>query len=312
MTLNELNRSRDQVSSLPALQGTDHSIVVDPVSRKVILELNSRDEAKLQGVQLPSSDRLTVRHSAGFGTTSTVYGDRNSDYAPFQAGGIVNPSGCTLGPRVRLNGQEMLLTAGHCGAASVYTSGSGTNLVIGWRYTTSWPGNADIYGDWQLLYGRDYSDWVFNGAPFNDTSSLRGTGLNLGWRATGTFLCSTGMTTGQWCRQRILYNDSSYTASGVTVRKLYQTTLDNNDPLTYGRCLYTGQNGKAPDGYDRGGDSGGAAYHSNGTTPNTVTYDGLTSGMSWTHSNPVDPTWYCRYFYTSLIGVKAYAPTIGW
>lgn len=287
---------------------------VDPVSERVVISVKSEDSQAVAAARAVESPLITVRTVSGLGVSSTVYGDRNSDYEPFQAGGIVTPSGCSLGPRVRISGQEMLLTAGHCGPGP-YRTGSGTNVEIGVRHTTSYPGNSDIYGDWQLIKGKDYSDWVFSGSPYNDTSSLRGTGLNTTWRARGVFLCSSGMTTGQWCRARIVNVDvqvtlADLTYGNVTTGKLYSTIQDNGDPTQYGRCLYTGQNGEAPDGYDRGGDSGGAVYHSNGTTPNTVTYDGLVTGQSWEPGGLAG--WKCWYHYTSLVGVKAWNSGVSW
>lgn len=313
-SMDQLRRVRADVSKLPELQIIPNAMQIDPNSERVVVELDAATPAgkrafdKLSGLGL-----VDVKASEDFGSSSTVWGDRNSDYEPFQAGGIVNPSGCSLGPRLRLNGQEMILTAGHCGYASQYMSGSGSNLVIGTRHTTSYPGNADMYGDWQLIKGKDYSDWVFNGAPYNDNSSLQGTGLNTSWRARGLFLCSSGMTTGQWCRARILYIDATYTFDdpsfgSVTAGKLYTTIQDTGNSADYGKCLYTGQNGDAPDGYDRGGDSGGAVYHSNGTTPNTVTYDGLVTGSSWVWLG----SWSCKYYYTSLVGVKTWNSGVGW
>ncbi len=287
---------------------------IDPNSEEILVELNpSSTGGKRAADRLARSSLVRVEARQGFGASSTIWGDRNSDYEPFQAGGIVNPSGCSLGPRVKLDGTEMILTAGHCGFATQYRTGSGSNLVIGTRHTTAYPGNADIYGDWQLIKGADYSDWVFNGAPYNDKSSLQGTGLNTNWRARGLFLCSSGMTTGQWCRARILYIDSQYTINdptygSTTIGKQYATIRDTGNPADEGKCLYTGQNGEAPDGYDRGGDSGGAVYHSNGTTPNTVTYDGLVSGQTWVWLG----SWSCKYYYTSLVGVKAWNNGITW
>ena len=219
---------------------------------------------------------------------------RYADSAPFYAGAHIVSEGsmCSTGPRIRINGTYMMLTAGHCPGGTHYTGGG---LPVGNRFTTSYPGNADIYGDWKLLSGKSYSDRVWNGGLY-DSTSHPGAGINFTPLPYGHRVCTSGRTTGQLCRFWVKETNTVEKIGGVTVN--HQTTLIVDDQSTSNPEDCTGF---------QGGDSGGPAYYNNGS--GSMIYAGLVQGTTW--------QWYltqkrCQYHITQLNGVRAWNSTAAW
>lgn len=110
-------------------------------------------------------------------------GTRRNDSAPYYGGAqISGPSTCSIGVPIKIGSARRILTAGHCGAGAFYNSG--TSRYVGNTYTTTYPGNADIYGDWQLLAGSTYSLHLYSGS-LTSSSYLSIVGGNWGARSEG-------------------------------------------------------------------------------------------------------------------------------
>lgn len=238
--------------------------------------------------QLQTTFPLRVRVSNSGTSAST----RAADVSPFKMGGqIYGSSGggttyCSLGVPVVVLGQHMALTAGHCTPTSWFNNGRS----VGTQYTTAWPGNADIYGDWKLISGSSYSLSVFNGT-LSSSSTLPLVGGNWGSRPLGSGLCASGRTTGQTCRYFVIsnYADEIFSSDGVEVYPMvesyHDSDLDGNSD----------QSGWEP------GDSGGPCYHSSGSG---LMADGIVKG--WINWGPFSngQTYYC----TMLAGLQNWAP----
>lgn len=59
----------------------------------------------------------------------------------------------------------MALTAGHCTNSTHYNNGN----YVGSTFTTAYPGNTDIYGDWKLIDGRDYAHALYSQGVSSNT-----------------------------------------------------------------------------------------------------------------------------------------------
>lgn len=201
----------------------------------------------------------------------------------------------------------MAVISGHCGAGP-YSSGAGKSL--GSRFTTSWPGNARLYGDWQLLTGATYSHKVFTGGPTGSSANLPGDGLNLGVRPVGAWVCTSGTITGQFCRQRVTRTFVTLTYDGVTVGYLTEMRYDDDTTWNPNDCRQTGKdlpNSSLPKGISRKGDSGGAAYHATGS--GTVVYDGWFNAQSTYRAGS---QWRCLYYFGQPNGIAAHNASITW
>lgn len=186
---------------------------------------------------------------------TTASGTRVSDSNPYTMGARANRlSGgyCSLGIPLVLNGVHMVLTAGHCRDSGFTNNGS-----MGSMYTTSYPGNALNYGEWTLIYGKDYRRQLYSGA-MSSSAVLPITAADWGIRAPGLGVCSSGSTTGSICRYRVAINDQSDWLKNPFTGQIVLSghmTITNHDPswnLTF------------DNGGWQGGDSGGSIYYSNG------------------------------------------------
>lgn len=195
---------------------------------------------------------------------------------------IVSNTGsvCSTGIPLNVHGTWTVLTAGHCGGSSFYNNGN----LVGSQWTTAYPGNAPIYGDWKLLSGQTYLTRVFNGPRSTiptSNSTLVMSGARYGAIPVGIAMCTSGRTTGQWCTYTVKASGVSVTISGVTSG--HQMRM------------------KAVGGHAGGGDSGGPCYHSDGS--GGVTATGIVKG--WTEDLVNGVLDYC----TQVSGVRAWAPT---
>jgi hypothetical protein len=207
---------------------------------------------------------------------------RQADTAPWWMGGqLVAPGGgyCSSGVRITIAGVDRLLTAGHCTSSSFTNNGN----LVGNQFTTTYPGNADVYGDWKLLSGSTYGMRVFNGGAYG-TTSLGISGAVWGGRPNGSGVCTSGTTAGQVCRY---YVTNSYVARTV-------------DDVVTGHMLGMRHDSSGGSGADwngaQPGDSGGTCYYSDGA--GGVTAVGVVTAR---FSAPT-----MRYYCTQLSGVRAW------
>lgn len=199
---------------------------------------------------------------------------------------------CSLGVRVKISGVQMALTAGHCPGGSHYTGGG---VPAGNLYTTAYPGNAYLYGDWKLLSGVSYSGNVFNGGLYS-SSKLPGVGINFTPLPDGHKVCTSGRTTAQLCNFWVDDTSQSVTINGVTSGRQTRIIVDDQSTWNPQDCT----------GFDQG-DSGGPVYYNNGS--GGMMYVGLVKGVTW--------WWFgtqkrCSYYFTQLDGVRAWNSGVTW
>lgn len=205
---------------------------------------------------------------------------------------------CSYGLPLQVSGWGRVgLTAGHCraGTSTVYApnkSGQST-YSFGNRQTTSWPGNADIYGDFTVLGGApgyDASIWTSNTA----TDSIKAAY----WRprSVDSQLCASGRSATK-CRYHIISIEG-------TVWLGVPPFLTEVWPVTMMRYRPDHVNDSC-DGWI-GGDSGGAVYFSHWSGSGRVAH-GLITGS--TDSCP--PLSKKNYYSSELWGVGRWGDTAG-
>ena len=229
--------------------------------------------------EMPVNFRL-----GGHGTNLTT---RLADTQPFYGGDeLVGATGtCSAGVPIVVSGSRKMLTAGHCTDSSFRNNGN----LFGTQYTTAYPGNADIYGDWKLLGGQTYGLRIFSGAVLS-SSSLAISGANWTSRAKGLQMCTSGRTTGSVCRYYIDDTDDSQFFAGVWTNNLVAMHHDS----------YTLGTSRDANGADHG-DSGGPCYYSDGA--GGVIVGGIVTAKAGDASAP---TYYC----TKLGGVRAWNSSV--
>jgi streptogrisin C len=212
---------------------------------------------------------------------------RTNDTSPYYGGARLNygtTGYCSAGVPIKTGGVTRLLTAGHC-PTGIFTNNGTT---VGMMYTTSLPGNAHIYGDFQLLGSTtsSYGSRVFSGV-MSSSSSLAITGGNWTNGSVGQAVCVSGATTAQTCR---------YYATN------WGRITDFNDgimtyPLVEMRHDSTGGSGYDSNGF-LPGDSGGPCYWSDGNG-GVIATGIVTGGLP----NAGGTT---AYFCSQLKGVRAW------
>lgn len=223
--------------------------------------------------------KIIAKPVANVKTTATF--TRNADGPFFHMGGRVeNTTGyCSLGVPLRVQGKFMALTAGHCTGSDFYNNGQ----WVGGVYTTSYPGNGKLYGDWKLITGGYYLLSVFNGPrptiPTSD-SILPITSAQWGGMPVGARMCTSGVTTGQWCT--------------FTVKESYASVTIEDVKLVHQMRM------KPAGGMFEKGDSGGPCYYADGNGGVIVT--GIVQGFT-------DDPWYgIQAYCTQLSGVHEWPP----
>lgn len=234
-------------------------------------------------VEAANGSPLPVKYERGGRSELST---RAVDSQPYWMGGELTygSSACSSGVPIILDGVRRLLTAGHCTGSTFYNNGN----FVGSTYTTSYPGNADFLGDWQLIQGSTYAARVFNG-PLDSNSSLSISGAVWGGRPNGSGICNSGRTTGQICRYYVLSSYASFTWSGVTTGPLLRMKHDST-----GTGTGADSNGWRP------GDSGGPCYFSDGN-------EGVTAAGIVTGRDVFQP--YEIYYCTQLTGVRSWNST---
>lgn len=228
-----------------------------------------------------SASSLPIRFEQG---GESELSTRGADSSPYYMGAELKYSGnsvCSAGVPIVISGVRRLLTAGHCTGSSFYNNGT----LVGTTYTSSYPGNASIYGDWKLIKGSNYASRVFSGS-LSSNSSLVISGAVWGGRPNGTGACSSGRTTAQICRYYVTGSYTSHTWLGVNTGQLLRMKHDSSG---------TGS-GADHNGWGKG-DSGGPVYFSDGK--GAVTVAAIVTGRNIGSSSTV-------YYATQLSGVRAW------
>lgn len=232
------------------------------------------------------------------GETSKPTGTRKADTSPFYGGAEIvnqtNGSSCSLGVPIVYNSVRYMLTAGHCGKATFRNR----TTTVGTTYTTTWTGTTEKYGDWQLLRGSTYSMRLYSG-DLSSSSSLPVSRGNFGSRANGTDLCSTGRTTGQICRYRVLKSHATRVVEvdSKTTTKVGYITVTMSDPNRHGVGTCTGF---------KPGDSGGSAHYADPDKSGYVQVLGIVTSSNDQSDDIKRNCSKARYSFTELKGVRAW------
>lgn len=220
------------------------------------------------------------------GSTLANFDTRLADSQPYKMGDRIYTAtvGCSAGVPIIYGGVRYVLTAGHCTGSTWYNDYN----LFGTQYTTAYPGNADIYGDWKLLGGQTYKTSLYSGAV-SSSSQLSITGANWSTRPYGYQMCTSGDITGSICRYFVFDSYASITIDGVT--------SDNQNVMFHDS---TGTGNSSDSNGAQGGDSGGPCYYSDGAGGAIVagTLKGGTTGTN--------PYYYC----TQLSGVRAWKSSV--
>lgn len=215
------------------------------------------------------------------GAPGTDLTTRAADSQPYYGSDEIRGSSgaiCSAGVPITVNGVHAMLTAGHCTDATFTNDGH----AFGSQYTTSYPGNADRYGDWKLLSGQSYGLRIFSGAV-SSSSTLPVTGADWGARRNGLQMCTSGRTSGAICRYFITGSYDTELIDGVWSNHILDMRHDS-----------TGTGSSADANGARPGDSGGPCYYSDGA--GGVIAGGIVKGVG------PGPTYFC----TQLSGVRAW------
>lgn len=199
---------------------------------------------------------------------------------------------CSTALPVRLNGESMMLTAGHCQGGS-FTSGAGGD-TIGSSHTTSFSweaaGNMAKYGDFRLLRGGSYAKQAFHGGTTTSTRNpigaadflvpSEGSQYEASGRTTGTTGVYTVMRPTAIMSMSFTGLDGSERSKQVRVTEMKSIGFPNAEYL----C----------DGWS-GGDSGGLVYWSSPMGPAPYRAQGIITGSRVPADNNN-----CTYYYSAL------------
>lgn len=243
-----------------------------PLSSDMQRNINSLIE-QIHGSSVP-----LIFYESGAPVDST----RKADSSPYWMGAelISGGAACSAGVPIYVAGSRKLLTAGHCTGTSFTNNGT----VVGTQYTTSYPGNQNIYGDFKLLQGKSYALRVFSGS-MSSNASLPISGGTWGARPNGSGMCVSGRTTAQTCRYFVSGTYRTFNGAGHQVRMYHDSNLDGLGD----------NNGWQP------GDSGGPCYHANGG--GGVIVNGIVKGRTLPIVGAGNAT---TYWCTQLSGVRAW------
>ncbi len=314
LSLADVRRTKEEVVQLfrsGTYKGKVLGVGVDSVKGAVIAYATADSDAARIELKERFGDSLVFRQQD---EVPHVFG-RSQDSAPHYGGSGIRlwnpphtgtpPGGvCSTGFSVRKDGIEHMLTAAHCfpaqtvyprAWASSYTSatppavgyyhGAMVTSTYGGTLDAPQDGTQDVYGDFALLQGSGggYEPRVYNCAKnANPCSALTVGAANYGTPQNGTQVCTSGLTTGQTCRQFVTDNEYATTfENGIFATNLAYINSDQNGDGTYD-CA-------GPDG----GDSGGAVY--SGTGDGKVMAQGIITGGTD-----------CSAVYTKLSGMRAW------
>ncbi|QGN50032.1 hypothetical protein ACN26Y_30060 [Micromonospora sp. WMMD558] len=259
-------------------RGTLRGVGADPSRGVAIVYLSELDSVALRTeLKTRFGSAVVFREMPEM---KTLTEERSRDSAPHYAGAGVRlwndphtgeRGRCSTSFAVALSGSRYQLTAGHClpgGTnypdlwAATFTSATkpAAEYYFGTKHTTTFggelgaptQGSAHKYGDWALINGSTYSPRVYN-CPVGTgyCSSLPVGGASYGTPAVGTQVCTSGLTTGQTCRQFVTDPDWHGVVQGVVLSHI--TVVQHATTSGYWDCQGV-----------RPGDSGGAVYQGMG------------------------------------------------
>lgn len=272
----------------PDIENDGLVVTVDatPEDERELVDPTSRQAERLRTRLNP---RVPVRFRAARDSEHSV--TRLADAPPWtMSARIYSNSGgrCSLGVRIRLykGGPKKALTAGHCRG----TLFSNNNRIVGRQYTTTYPGNAIKYGDWKILDGSTYRMKVFTSGSLGAHKTMKVVGGSYGGRPNGSGICTSGGTTAQVCRYRVIGSYRIEDIEGVGQSHMLEMHHD------------THWNGNSDQGGFKKGDSGGPCYFASGDGVRVV---GVVTGrIQWPWT--IGSSYYC----TQLSGVRAWAPNM--
>lgn len=286
------------------------SVGIDASQDSVVVGVEPQSEAfAVQDVPTASTisasfgDRVTFSKQSGQGLAASSRYDTSPHYggAGYQwynaSGSPISQAICSLSFPIKIGATTYGLTAGHCRQGSqtnyvnAYSEGGGVSAAysFGHHQTTTWVGTQDVYGDFSLLAGSNYQSRVYNG-PIGSDSSVDVVGASWNFPTIGAGMCTSGRTSGQVCRYKVLQTNfcATYGIAGQPQYpncELFMMGSDQNLDGAYD-C-----NGFIP------GDSGGAVYSA--APGGGVTGYGIVSAILGN----------CQYVATSLHGVRKWSPT---
>lgn len=290
--LREAKGGLDSVGLNPALDTVVVSVAIEPgdaplTDNPTVIEIAER-----------FGDRVMFSESSGPVKMNSAIDDVDphfggAGYEWYDAAGNNTGFGCSLAFPIKINNVTYGLTGGHC------RPGSATNLVnaysfsgvdssryFGSLHTTSWIGTEDLYGDFALLKNSTYVPYVYNSTPTSN-SSLAVVAASFTFPMVGQYMCSSGVSTGQICRYKVLETNKCKSHEGQMVcEQIIMKSDQNLDGL-----------------YDCGGwttgDSGGAVY--NAVSGGVRAYGIVTASSEFCFVPR-------EYHVTSLHGVQEWQP----
>jgi hypothetical protein len=315
----QLSRLKEAVVQQAQTEYRDSVVAVgeDPALGAIVVYLKTRDEQPRIALSARYGDAVVFRHLGG--DMRFAEADRDRDTAPHFGGAGYRmwdsshsqPLGshyCSTAFPVIFNGVTYMLTAGHCAPgqtdyryywASGLTAPSPTPSIsyyFGARSTTTISGTVesprdgtqDLYGDWAIMTGSQYSPAVYNCTNTTGACGILRIGAGL-WTTprAGMGACISGRSSGQVCRFFITDPAPVVTGGpfGLTFRHVAIIRHDANLDGVYD-CVPV-----------RGGDSGGAVYQGLAGRPGYVTAMGTVSSVMGDG---------CASMYTKLSGLKAW------
>lgn len=196
----------EQTESDPAVTSvapdvTSGSLIVGVAGGSAGLAANPALAARLDTASKQLGIPIKFRQGADATTSYSSRADNPSSFSMgaelvYTAGGTTHV--CSTGIPMLLNGQRLLLTAGHCQGSTFSNNGT----VVGTNYATSYPANAKTQGDWRLIKGKTYKKQYYS-AGIGSSSTKPLTGIYWVQPAKGSHLCTSGRTTGNQCTYEV-------------------------------------------------------------------------------------------------------------
>ncbi|AJT42174.1 hypothetical protein [Psychromicrobium lacuslunae] len=295
-----LGKAGSSVKSV-GIDASQDSVVVGVVPQSEAFA--AKDVPAASTISASFGDRVVFSKQTNQGLAASSRYDTSPHYggAGYQwynaSGSAISQAICSLSFPIKIGTITYGLTAGHCrqGTQSnylnAYSEGGGVSAAysFGHHETTTWVGTQDTYGDFSLLAGSNYQSRVYNG-PIGSESSVDVVGASWNFPSIGAGMCTSGRTSGQVCRYKVLQTNfcATYGIAGQPQYpncELFMMGSDQNLDGAYD-C-----NGFIP------GDSGGAVYSA--APGGGVTGYGIVSAILGN----------CQYVATSLHGVRKWSPT---
>ncbi|GAA1735825.1 hypothetical protein [Brachybacterium phenoliresistens] len=317
-SISDFNRSAAEVLETRTDSGELVGIGLDVATQTAIVTIDTDPTGSISGLSVPDGEQITP-DSRGLSTdTSELMREveattplpvkftsgelsvsaENMRYpnTPLPGGGQIRSapdyiSVCSMSVPLKVNGETMMLTAGHCVGSSFRTTGA-SGTFVGNTYTTSYStsgsGTLESYGDFRLLRGGSYAKQVLMG-PVSTAHREPYGAADFLLPSQGTLVLTSGRTTGTngnylVRRPTQLSNVNYGTEENPIIKRVRMTEMvlpSPDNPLEY-TC----------DGF-RKGDSGGAVFRFRAS-------GGMIASGNVTAFDGVDKTTNCQYYYSPL------------